>query len=248
MYFENGKSTFYDNHPEFGDYKIAAAALDSENLTNRRLLFNLEIGIGKPRFQLKDKQSLGKVLLMTEPQTLSFVQLEKLYHEHKDMFLHFLLRMTYSKDTAEDLLHDSFVSMAEKFGQLKDIQKFRSWGYKICLNSFRIWYRAHKKTPVAVSNLEQFQAPTPGVSGNSFEGQKAFINILETFIKDLKEKDRSIFILASGQNLPYKAIAESLDTSERTVTRRMSIMICKLSELLRQEHLIVGKNCDLGGT
>jgi RNA polymerase sigma-70 factor, ECF subfamily len=181
---------------------------------------------------------------MAKSETHSFALLEKLYHEHKDMFLRYLLRMTYNRETAEDLLHDSFVSMAEKFGQLKDPRKFRPWGYTICLNSFRIWYRERAKKPVPVSNPQEFQDPrTSGGSGEP----SAFTKVLQEFSSGLGEEDRSIFVLAHWQNMPYKSIAESLEISERTVKRRMSIMIGKLSGLLCREHLIAGKNCDPGG-
>jgi RNA polymerase sigma factor (sigma-70 family) len=174
------------------------------------------------------------------------LRFDGLYHTYKEMYFRFLSRMTGNSENAEDLLQESFVRMAQGFHQLRDEKKFRSWGFRICLNIFRMWYRKSGRKENFHEVWEDF-ADTR-VSGTDSPEMDVFSEVLRSFLGQLNETDRSIFILNHWQQMPYPEIAETLGISPSTVKRRMQPMINRLAGMLNKSRLVAGGNCDLGGS
>ncbi len=166
-------------------------------------------------------------------------KLENLYHEHKDIYFRYLFRMSGCRETAEDLLHDAFILMASHFSRLKNVQKFKSWGFCICLNTFRTWYRRNKNSPIANDGMDSFSDTRSG-QGMCSEEANALSLVIEKFKLELNELDRSIFVLSHWQNMPYKEIASILSVSERTIKRKMKDIVGRLAGILRDSRLVIG--------
>lgn len=166
--------------------------------------------------------------------------IETLYHSHKTEYFTYLLRLTGNRTVAEDLLHDAFIKMSEKLNMLKDDSKFRSWGYRIISNTFRDWYRRNKKTVLwEKEEMESVPAENIGPSG-----AEAF---MRRIIDSLDPETREIFVLSHFDGLTYDQIADTLNTSERTVRRRMEIAVNILERMLVSANVIRGGHFSFEG-
>ncbi len=167
----------------------------------------------------------------------SFHIYEDLYHKYKKLFFNYILNFTNNCDTAEDLLQESFIKIAGKFHTLTDISKFRSWGFRIVVNTCRDWYKKIKKEKVVYTeNIENFKDNLISINENSGEIMKVINRVFDTFKSDEKE----IFILKQYENMNYEKIASTLNLSKRTVRRRMKSSVVKITAELERLNIVAG--------
>jgi len=171
--------------------------------------------------------------------TDSFRIFEDFYHKYKNMYFNYILKFTNNYDTAEDLLQESFIKIADKFHTLKDPSKFKSWGFQIVANTCRDWYKKVKREKVVYTeNIENFEEKHDPVEEETSTGEvkKMIDGILGSFLPDEKE----IFILKQYERMNYEEIAGALNLSKRTVRRRMKSAVVKVKAELTRMNFAAG--------
>lgn len=165
--------------------------------------------------------------------------IETFFHQYKDEYYSYLLRLTGERTTAEDLLHDSFLKMAERLSSLKDESKFRSWGYALVGNTFRDWYRRQKKTVNwEQETMESVAAPLSQGSPEEFMRQ---------VLSMMGDEERRVFILSHFENQGHQEIAQLTGLSERTVRRRMENAVNLFERVLMKANIIRGDHFSFEG-
>lgn len=124
---------------------------------------------------LKDEEAL--VLSLTKPSVF-----EMLVDRYQNDFLRAAFRVVKSKEEAEDIVQESFTKIylnAQKFRNIEGAS-FRSWAYKIVLNTSFNHYKKLKRTRELVISVDQdFYDGIADVKNNDFEieaDMKACIN------------------------------------------------------------------------
>ena len=97
---------------------------------------------------------------------------EILVERYQEPLLRAALRVVRNREEAEDIVQEAFVKMyknADKFEKLDGIE-FKSWAYKVAINTAITHYRKLKRGDVAVEDPEVFQE----IGDETFESRFSF--------------------------------------------------------------------------
>jgi RNA polymerase sigma-70 factor (ECF subfamily) len=160
----------------------------------------------------------------------AFEEVVRLYR-HKVFNL--LFRMTGSREEAEDLAQDVFVTVLKAIDTFRGESKFSTWLYRIATNHCknRIKYlgrRSHNSTTelndAAERDLQRAQPSTltPHVAGPEavLEGLQ-LERIVQAGIASLDEEHRTLIVLRDIENLSYEEISAITGLPEGTVKSRL---------------------------
>jgi RNA polymerase sigma-70 factor (ECF subfamily) len=156
--------------------------------------------------------------------------LESLYYQHGPAILRYLKRLV-DRQTAEDLLQDTFVQALSHFDRLDSVVSVKAWLFTvarhIALNSLR------RKQVIASTSWEQLVRHSPQ------EDQR--LESIRQAIKELPDEHRETVLLRWQDQLSYDEISEVLKIPVGTVRSRLHNSIGKLRKLLEVESQSV---CD----
>jgi len=147
---------------------------------------------------------------------------QKLYDAFVRKVLNFIYRMVNSVEEAEDLTQETFVTVYQKLGSLKDDTKFEPWLFRIARNYVYQRYRSRPPASVSIDELDEDgqhvtqlvdERKTPDEAFESDELKE----IVEQVIRQLPDKYREVFVLSALQHMKYEDIAETLGRSLASV-------------------------------
>ncbi|MBF0581258.1 sigma-70 family RNA polymerase sigma factor [Corynebacterium sp. ED61] len=140
------------------------------------------------------------------------------------------LRMTRNPTDAQDLVQDAYMKAFQAFASFKPGTNLKAWMYRILTNAYINNYRKAQRRPAESSgeDLTDWQmAETASHHSTGLESAEveALKNIPDTRIQDalmgLAEDYRMVVYYADVEGLPYKDIAEIMDTPIGTVMSRL---------------------------
>lgn len=129
---------------------------------------------------------------------------------------------TYLKNEEDvaDVIQGTILSAYEHIGELKTVSYFKTWLIRILINHCTDVVRQQKR----VVSMEQAEEQT----GTFLESDYEFYEL----IRELPEKDRTIFVLYYGECFNAREIAELLGWNENTVKSRLQRGRKKLKQVL----------------
>ncbi|GAA1619118.1 RNA polymerase sigma factor SigR [Brevibacterium sanguinis] len=153
------------------------------------------------------------------------------------------LRMTRNPADAEDLVQEAYAKAYAAFHQYTPGTNLKAWLYRILTNTFINNYRKKQRQPQehGSEDIEDWQI-AQAASHTSSEGRSAELEALDHLpdsdIKDalsaLPEDFRMVVYYADVEGLPYKEIAEIMDTPIGTVMSRLHRGRRQLREMLAE--------------
>ncbi|NLD47469.1 MAG: sigma-70 family RNA polymerase sigma factor [Clostridiaceae bacterium] len=153
---------------------------------------------------------------------------------YKDRIFAFLLKMTFSKDDAEELLQEVFINVYKNLYRYNSNWKFSTWIYKIAANSFKNYYKKKKRLSQLetihdfndISNMLQSVEDCPEVV---FERKEDYLSVVR-IINSLKADQRIALVLKYIKGFSFKEIGEILNISPEAAkmkVQRAKESICK---------------------
>lgn len=148
------------------------------------------------------------------------------YHEIYEVYarkvLNYIYRMVNSREEAEDLAQETFVTVYQKLGTLKDNSKFEPWLFRIARNFVYQQYRVRAPAASSIDSIDEDGRPEIQVAdaGKSPDGafqSRELEDVVEGAIGDLPEKYREVFVLSALQGLSYQQIADIVGRSLASV-------------------------------
>jgi len=137
------------------------------------------------------------------------------------------LRYVGNPYDAEDLVQETLYTAYDKFHQLRDSQKFKSWIFTILRNHFLKWQR--KKVPVQADGFEngfdyltQLESDSMRQDAASVYEKKIEAETVQAILDKLPEKYKAVLILYYMEDSSYQEIAEMLAVPLGTVMSRLS--------------------------
>jgi RNA polymerase sigma-70 factor (ECF subfamily) len=164
---------------------------------------------------------------------LAFEQLVELFQEA-------IFRMVYcrtrSSMDAEDLTQDVFIKAFENLHKLKDLERFRTWLFRIAVNRVHDFHRKGRLLAFFGSPSEDSQAHEPDVNNQKDPVvidhlmKREFWKQVRSLSKRLSRWEREVFFLRFTDLLNIQDIARILGKSESTVKTHLYRALKKFKE------------------
>jgi RNA polymerase sigma-70 factor, ECF subfamily len=147
----------------------------------------------------------------------------------------FALRLTGSKEEAEDLLQESYFKAYKYFHQLREQTKFKEWIFQITANQFKNFLRKKKKENTFYQDDSEnaFNEPEK-IHKNPDEMflQKDRSTVVRDALEMISPKMRCVLILFEIEGYSIEEVSETLGISRGTVKSRLHYARRKLREVL----------------
>ncbi len=145
----------------------------------------------------------------------------KLYDKYIDKIYKFVFLKTSSKEVAEDITSDIFLSALNNISKFKigDNSSVQAWLYKIAYNKVIDFYKTNKETSeiwdyLEVWVLEKFW--------ENLDNKNKLKEVFE-YLKSYKKNQREVFILRIWDDLSYNEISQitwqSINNCKKIVSR-----------------------------
>ncbi len=155
-----------------------------------------------------------------------------LVRRYETPLFRYLRRMLGNAADAEDVFQETFLRVHQHLGRYRNDAPFRPWLYCIATNLCRDRLRYRRRHPVlaldapigtesgAPSWGERLpsQAPAPDCAVREEESARR----LQAALAKLHVKQRSVFLMARYEGMPYEEIAKTLRIPVGTVKSRMN--------------------------
>jgi RNA polymerase sigma-70 factor (ECF subfamily) len=152
---------------------------------------------------------------------------ERLYAQHADPLLGFLIYRTGDRALAEDLLSDTFeraIGARMRFDRRKASEK--TWLYTIALNCLRDQRRRQRAEKRAVGRA----APASGPAIPDASDAVAERDLVARALEALSDDERDVVALRYGAELTVPEIAKLAGLSESTARGRLYAALRKLRD------------------
>ena len=164
----------------------------------------------------------------------------EIVNRYKDRLLNFVFGYVHSRESAEDIVQDTFLKLYTSANMYKEIAKFSTWIFTIAANLAKTELRKRKRKKV-------FSITDMGFDNKDFEihsesdipekniTSKHQIEYIFKAIHQLEEPFKTTLILRDIQELSYEEVSNIVDVSIGTVKSRINRGRLKLQKLLKDK-------------
>jgi len=157
---------------------------------------------------------------------------------YKDKIYAFLLKMTLSKEDAEELTQDVFISVYKNLYRYNKNWGFSTWIYKITSNSFKNYYKKIKRSRVTqnILDIEDLSCNFDDCPEIILESREDYLKVVE-LINKLNPEQKVALVLKHMKGFSYKEIGKILDISPEAAqmkVQRAKESICKQYKKLEE--------------
>ncbi len=156
----------------------------------------------------------------------------QLFIAYKDRLFGFILRITNSKEIAEDVVQEIFLKIWMQKEKLSEIRNFNAFLFRAAQNHAINLLRRRAKEILILK--EKQSEKTPPLAPNEelhYKNTRQFIN---KKVEELPPQQKTIYRLSREQNMKQKEIAERLGLSLSTVQNHLSRALHTLREKLEE--------------
>lgn len=167
----------------------------------------------------------------------AFNKLVSLWHKR---IYNFSLKYFNDHDLAIEATQKTFIKVFDHLGQLKEIEKFKSWIYVIALNQCREEDRKFGRlskmfvSSDEVSEVKYKQEHTTSPESDYVRTEMS--DIVTQAINELGEEQKAVLIMKEYEGLKFREIAEILSVSENTVKSRLYYGLNHLKKILEKSR------------
>lgn len=159
--------------------------------------------------------------------------LRRIYEKYKDDLLALAIALVNDKATAEDALHDVFVSFARYAGKLQLRTSLKSYLSSCIANRIRNLNRAKADCPEQLDRAETIGADCDGPDRLVMSAE--LYRRIDRVMAQLPYPQREVIILHLQGGMGFRTIAESQGVSINTIQSRYRYGLDKLRSLLKDE-------------
>jgi len=141
------------------------------------------------------------------------------FDQYFDAIRNYIYYRSGNAELATDIAQDVFLKVWEKQLDIQQPQRTQKLLYQMAKNKFIDYIRKQKVSQKYLQSL------TFNLKANSTENHLNYQELkkqYETTLKELPDKQRTVFLMNRMEGLTYKQIALRLDLSVKTIEKRMS--------------------------
>ncbi|HIJ70816.1 MAG TPA: sigma-70 family RNA polymerase sigma factor, partial [Planctomycetes bacterium] len=159
---------------------------------------------------------------------------ERLAEEARVRLRGYVLRLTMEEDLAGDIVQDSILEMFKEFGELKNVESFWPWLYRIALNKVRSYYgRKWRHKTVSLSAAGCDIRAEDGPDGLAAVITAEWKQIVLKSMKQLEPRHRAVLSMRCYDQMEFNQIANIMGCSRLGVRalfyRAKKALVGKLS-------------------
>ncbi|UVT15419.1 MAG: sigma-70 family RNA polymerase sigma factor [Nitrospira sp.] len=182
------------------------------------------IGFLRPAFLTNGAHGIARDargLLYFRNMTLSYAQIEALFHKHRDELTRRLIGIVNSRDTAADLVQETYLRLLGLVNQ-QAIEHPRAFLFKTAANlAIDHQRKARYRTTINNDGENPIEIVDPTPSAETMVLNRQQIDLLMLAVGELPPKCREVFILHKFKHLSYADVGEQLGISRSTVVKHM---------------------------
>ncbi len=160
--------------------------------------------------------------------------LDAVYRTYINDLYQYLLRLSRSPQTAEDLVQDTFIKAYDYLDSYEG-ETIRPWLFRVAYNSYIDWYRKEHRQiqtdPAILANINISLEPSPEESLL----QKERIAIWQKAVETLPESSRQVVILRDYYGFTYHEITYILGISLSNVKVKLFRARKKIKEEIKND-------------
>jgi RNA polymerase sigma-70 factor (ECF subfamily) len=157
---------------------------------------------------------------------------EDLFDRHYEGVYRLAYRCCGVREEAEDIAQEVFVKLLRKLGSFRGRSAFRTWLYRITVNTARDALRSRSK---ALAREEPIDAEGGGPEPDCPPRDVLAAVRIQGAVDRLPEGQREAFALVLGEGLSHREAAEALGCMEATVSWRIFQAVRRLRDSLGGE-------------
>lgn len=177
------------------------------------------------------KADLELVQQVKEGDQLAYAELVK---RHQKALLRLVLKFARDLDLAEDILQDSFVKAYQKINQFEGRSSFKSWLYRIAINTAKNKLRSLKKEQVSLDDVQVSQS----AEAESALLREAVQKRMKEEIDELPDKQKTALTLRIYEDMSFKEIAQIMDCPYDTAKANYRHGLMKLKAAMGGDELL----------
>ena len=159
--------------------------------------------------------------------------LRDIYEKYRSYLLTLATALLNDVNTAEDVVHDFFVSFAQSGEKLK-LEGSLKWYMATCVaNCARDRIRTRQRRPVGLEKAEAICSNVKGPQSSAICNEE--LRLLSLAMEQLPYEQREVIILHAKGGIKFRQIARFQDVSIKTVQSRYRYGLDKLRSLLDSE-------------
>ena len=160
----------------------------------------------------------------------NFAKLVRRYYRPLLMFCTRIMGCPYR---AEDVVQESFIKSYRSLGSLRNSRKFKSWLYRIAINTARNELRLKREEPIEIE--DHLLNPT-SAADVSF-AKSSISMVLRQFVEELPHRQKQALCLRIYDDLSFHEIAQIMCCPYDTAKANYRHAVLKLKEALRSHSL-----------
>jgi RNA polymerase sigma-70 factor (ECF subfamily) len=163
---------------------------------------------------------------------------EILLTRHRRPVFNFILRYVGLRETAEDLMQETFLRVIKGAEAYQRQAKFTTWLYTIARNlcvdqSRRAKHRKAQSLDAPMNSSAESGTLLDVIPANEIASDRQTVNKelhlkMEAALSRLSEEQREVFLMREFLDMPFKDIAQVVGVPENTVKSRMRYALEKL--------------------
>jgi RNA polymerase sigma-70 factor, ECF subfamily len=145
---------------------------------------------------------------------------EELYRACSSFVYTVTLRITGNEQDAQEATQDIFLKVYHSIKGFEFRSSFKTWLYRIAVNSAISKYRAMKRH-ISVSPEEEIDIPQEATQGEALDAQERKV-YFEKLIEKLNPNQKACLLLREVEGFSYEDIARTLKIPINTVRSRLA--------------------------
>jgi RNA polymerase sigma-70 factor (ECF subfamily) len=174
--------------------------------------------------------------LLRRPQTRE-KGLRLLMQTYQERLYWYLIQWTKDHNLVDEALQNTFIKVYKNIDQFRGDAQLYTWLYRIASNEAKsLLAKAQRQRTVELD--DRLHSPKADVYLDEDDGQA----LLQAAIDQLPEKQKQVFLLRYYEEMPYKDMAELLETSEGALKASYHHAVKKIEAYLKHQSLYEGES------